>query len=151
MKRSLLLAYQWITGLSDTTAGALLCVAPEFALRLMGLHASSEVAPYLAYIGTFVFSVGLACLYGVVLIEFESFERLEVVWLLTAFFRSAVAIYILKAILAGTLETGWIGIALFDTACVAVQAYGLRRRWLAHAPESAIRTLPHRRNRPVAN
>jgi len=131
MKRSLLFAYQWVTGLSDTMTGILLCIAPEFTLRLMGLHASSEMAPYLAYIGAFVFSVGLACLYGVVLFHYESFDRLEVVWLLTAISRCAVAIYVLKAILAGTLEPGWISVAAFDTLCVAVQAVGLRHRWLA--------------------
>jgi hypothetical protein len=133
MKRSLLLAYQWITGLFDTLTGALLCVAPEFTLRLMGVHGSSDIAPYLAYIGAFVFSVGLACLYGVVLFRYESFDRLEVVWLLTAISRSAVAIYVLKAILAGTLETGWISVAAFYTLCVGVQAIGLRHRWLAQA------------------
>lgn len=130
MKRSLLLAYQWVTGLSDTMTGVLLCVAPEFTLRLMGLHSSGEIAPYLACIGAFVFSIGLAGLYGVVLFEYESFERLEVVWLLTGFSRSAVAIYIFKAVLAGSLEHGWMCVAAFDGLCVVVQAIGLRQRWL---------------------
>jgi hypothetical protein len=57
-------------------------------------------------------------------------ERTEIVWLLTAFTRSAVAIYVLKSILAGQLQFGWITVALFDAACVLIQAIGLRRRWL---------------------
>lgn len=133
MRRSLLLAYQWVTGLSDTMTGVLLCIAPELALRLMGLHGSSEMGPYVAFIGSFIFSIGLAGLYGVVLFQYQSFERLEVVWLLTAFSRSAVAIYILKAILAGTLEPGWVCVAAFDGLCVVVQAIGLRRHWLMRA------------------
>jgi hypothetical protein len=58
------LAYQTLIGLSDTLTGALLIVAPEFTLRLMGLHAPSDALAYLSFIGAFVLSVGLACLYG---------------------------------------------------------------------------------------
>ncbi len=130
MNRSLLLAYQWTTGLSDAGTGALLCLAPEFTLRLMGLHTSPGTAPFVAFIGAFVFSVGMAGIYGVGLIRVRVFARLEVVWLLTAFTRAAVAIYVLKAILAGSLEPGWIGVAAFDAACVAIQATGLRNGWL---------------------
>jgi hypothetical protein len=133
MRRSLLLAYQVLTGLSDTTTGALLCVAPQFALRLMGAHAPADANPYVAYIGAFVLSVGFACLYGAHLVRRgDAAEKMEMVWLLTAFSRGAVAIYVIKAVLAATLEPAWITVALFDGACVLIQMIGLRKRWLCH-------------------
>ena len=42
MNRPILIAYQTLIGISDTLTGALLIVAPEFTLRLMGLHAPSD-------------------------------------------------------------------------------------------------------------
>ncbi len=131
MKHPILFAYQCAAGLSDATTGALLCAAPQFTLRLMGLHTAQGSLPYLSYIGAFVLSVGMSYLYGAVLIAIEAPpERMEIVWLLTAFTRSAVAIYVLKSVLAGDLETGWITVALFDAACAMIQAIGLRKRWL---------------------
>jgi hypothetical protein len=58
--------------------------------------------------------------------------RLEAVWLLTAIIRSSVAIFVLVAVLTGTLALGWITIALFDGICVLIQARGLHRGWLSH-------------------
>ncbi len=134
MKASLLLGYQWVTGLSDAGTGVLLCAAPAFTLRLMGLHVPPDAEPYVSYIGAFVLSVGLACLYGVLLIVRRALmEHLEVVWLLTAFTRSAVAIYVASAVATGTLAPGWLGVAVFDAACVVIQAIGLRKRWLTDA------------------
>lgn len=133
MKVSALFAYQSVTGFSDTGTGVLLCLAPLFTLRLMGLHPPSDAAPYIAYIGAFVFSVGLACLYGVLLLMQRAAARLETVWLLTAFSRSAIAIYIAKSILSGQMEPAWIVVALFDAACALIQGIGLRRRWLRNA------------------
>lgn len=133
MRRSVLFAYQWTTGISDVSAGALLYVSPLLTMRLMGLHLPSVTAPYLAYIGAFVLSVGLSCLYGVYLLSRNAdVARLETVWLLTAFARSAVAIYIFKGILSGDLEAPWVSIAIFDAVCVMVQAVGLRMGWLRH-------------------
>ena len=131
MKHRVLLGYQAIAGLSDTVTGALLCVAPDFTLRLMGLQCPTDATPYLSWIGAFVFSVGICYLYGAMLIALRApRERTEMIWLLTAFIRSAVAIYVLKSILTGQLEPGWITVALFDAACAIVQAIGLRKRWL---------------------
>ena len=58
--------------------------------------------------------------------------RLEAVWLLTAIIRSSVAIFVLAAVLNGTLAPGWLTIAVFDGICVLIQARGLRRGWLSH-------------------
>ena len=133
MSRRILIAYQLLIGLSDTATGALLIVAPALTLRLMGLHAPSDALPYLSFIGAFVFSVGLACLYGAFLMRCDTEKaRLEMVWLLTAFSRAAVSIFVFQQVISGTLEAGWLTVALSDGAMVVIQAIGLRRGWLAN-------------------
>src|SRR6185437_8875961 len=105
MKRTVLLAYQWATALSDTCTGALLYVAPAFTLRAMGVHAPANAMPYAGYIGAFVLSVGLSCAYGAYLIHVcACVERIETVWLLTGISRGAVAVYLLQGILTGVFE-----------------------------------------------
>jgi hypothetical protein len=136
MNRPVLLGYQLLIGLSDTLTGALLIIAPEFTLRLMGLHVPSDALPFLSFIGAFVLSVGLACLYGAwVMARRGSPCKLEVVWLLTAITRGSVAVFIVAQILAHTLEAGWLSVAISDGACVLIQAIGLRRGWLAHVAQ----------------
>jgi len=99
----------------------------------MRLHAPDNALVYLSFIGAFVLSVGLSCLYGAYLmIRRENSCRLEIVWLLTATIRASVAIFVLTQILAHTLEAGWLTVAIADGACVLIQAIGLRRGWLAH-------------------
>ena len=71
MRRSVLLSYQWLTALSDTVTGILLCIAPAATLSLMGVRASENAMPYVSYIGAFVLSVGIACLYGALLMMRE--------------------------------------------------------------------------------
>lgn len=133
MNRPILLAYQALIGLSDTLTGALLIIAPQFTLRLMGLQVPSDALPYLSFIGAFVLSAGLACLYGaLVMARRGSPCTLEAVWLLTAFTRASVAVFVLTQILAQTLEPGWMTVALSDGVCVVIQAIGLRRGWLGH-------------------
>jgi hypothetical protein len=134
MRRPILLAYQLLIGISDTSTGALLIVAPHFTLRLMGLHAPTEALPFISFIGAFVLSVGLSCLYGALLIAHGTpGPRIETVWLLTAFARSSVAIFLVTQILALRLEGGWSTVAVSDGACVVIQAIGLRKGWLRHA------------------
>ena len=134
MKHPVLFGYQCLAGTSDTATGALLCVAPRFTLQLMGLHPAADTTPFISYIGAFVLSVGISYLYGAYLIAVDApSARIEIVWLLTAFTRSAVAIYVFKSVLVGDLEFGWITVAAFDAACAVIQAIGLRKRWLADA------------------
>jgi hypothetical protein len=133
MNRQILIAYQLLIGLSDTFTGALLIIAPEFTLRLMGLHVPGDALPFLEFIGAFVFSVGLSCLYGgVVMMQRGSPCTLQAVWLLTAFTRASVAIFVVTQIVAHTLEAGWLSVALTDGACVVIQAIGLRKGWLGN-------------------
>lgn len=134
MNRTVLLTYQLVTGLSDTITGILLCAAPALTLRMMGLHAPVDALPYIGYIGAFVLSVGLACLYGARILRMPSSgDRLEIVWFLTALSRAAVALYLLPEISIGTFQPAWLSVALFDGSCALIQAVGLRRGWLKNA------------------
>ena|SRR5450755_4095987 len=132
MKRRILLGYQILTGLSDTTTGILLMISPALALRLMRLDLPSCSLPFLSYIGTFVLSVGVACLYGAYLVTRQDFApKLEVVWLLTAITRGLVTIFIVWKVTSGVLEAGWLTVAISDGTFALIQGIGLYRRWLA--------------------
>jgi hypothetical protein len=133
MKRLILFSYQLLTGLSDTSTGALLIVAPVLTLRLMGLHLPVDALPLLSFVGAFVLSVGLCCLYGGYLAAYGGCSgKLENVWLLTGIIRSSVAVFVIAQVLSGTLETGWLTVAGFDAACALIQVVGLRKGWLRH-------------------
>lgn len=132
MNRSFLFGYQLLIGVSDTTAGALLMIAPESMLGLMRLRAPAAALPFLSFIGAFVLSVGLSCLYGALLIAREGNAcRLETVWLLTAFVRASVAIFAVAQLLEQSIGAGWLTVAVFDGVCVIIQAIGLRKGWLS--------------------
>ncbi|MDE3199998.1 MAG: hypothetical protein KGN79_03670 [Acidobacteriota bacterium] len=134
MTRSLIISYQWLTGISDSVTGILLCVAPVFALQSMRLSAPADATAYIAYIGAFVFSVGLAGICGAVLMHRHApVPALEMVWMLTALTRASVAIFVTKAVLMGQLDPTWIYVAAFDGLCVLIQTVGLRMRWLKDA------------------
>ncbi len=136
MKRRILIGYQVLTGLSDTSTGLLLLFAPALTLRLMGVHVPADALPFLSYIGAFVLGVGIACFYGAILAMGLFFvERLEVVWLLTSITRGLVAVFVGVSILRGTLEAGWATVAVTDGAIALVQAFALWRGWLALAAE----------------
>ena len=133
MNRPILITYQLAIGFSDTATGALLVISPGVALGLMRLHVPADALTFLSFIGAFVLSVGLACLYGAwVIVRRGSPCKLEVVWLLTAVTRASVAIFLVAQILGHTLEAGWITVAITDGSCVLIQAIGLRKGWLAH-------------------
>jgi hypothetical protein len=136
MKRRLLFAYQVLIGLSDTSTGIMLLIAPAFTLRLMGLHPVLDTLPFIAYIGAFVLSVGLACFYGALLtIRPASASKLEVVWLLTAITRALVAIFVTAKVASGVLETGWLSVAISDGILALFQIIGLAKGWLPHVLE----------------
>ena len=133
MNRPILLAYLLLTGCSDTLTGALLMAAPDFTLQLMRLRVPQESLVFLSFIGAFVFAVGLSSLYGAyIAFQGGSRTKVEVVWLLTAFTRASVAIFIVEQVLALTLDPGWLTVAATDSSFVLIQAVGLRRGWLAN-------------------
>jgi hypothetical protein len=130
----MLIGYQLLIGVSDTLTGALLIVAPQLTLRLMLLDAPPAALIYISFIGAFVLSVGIVCLYGCFLAWKGRFgNRLEAVWLLTALTRASVAIFVTVQVMAGALEPGWLTVAATDGACVLIQVLGLRRGWLSCA------------------
>ncbi len=134
MNRSMVFAYQLLTGISDSSTGVLLVVAPALTLHMLDLRASPGAFVYLSFVGAFVFSVGLACLYGALLAHRgDNKARLEMVWLLTAFTRASVALFLIEQIAVGHLAIEWFTIAAFDGACVVIQAIGLHEDWLAYA------------------
>jgi hypothetical protein len=134
MKRRLLLGYQILTGLSDASTGVLLIVAPVTTLHTMRLHAPQDALPYLSYVGVFVLSVGISCLYGGGLLTTRPVlvQKLEAVWLLTTITRGLVAIFVVAKIFSGSLESGWMTVALIDGAIALLQAIGLARGWLGN-------------------
>ena len=134
MKRRLLFSYQLLTGFSDTSTGVLLIFEPAVTLRLMRLRVPSDTLPFLSFIGAFVLSVGVACLYGAILAtRAGSVPKLEVVWLLTAITRCLVAIFIVSETLSGTLESRWTIVAISDATFALLQAIGLAKGWLTDA------------------
>jgi hypothetical protein len=135
--RAILLLYQLLIGASDTATGILLIAAPALTLHLMRLHPVDPAAlPYLAYIGAFVLSTGLACFYGAwlttrplkILRNFRA--RLEVIWLLTGITRATVSLFVFFNVFNGTLESGWLTVALSDGAIALIQFTGLAQGWL---------------------
>ncbi|MGD0157850.1 MAG: hypothetical protein ABSB50_17310 [Terracidiphilus sp.] len=136
MNRTILLGYQLLTGASDTVTGTLLIITPAVTLEILHLHVSAAELIFPSLVGSFVLSVGLSCLYGA-LVAYRGGARkeLEMIWLLTAFTRASVAIFVFDQVLAGTLPLGWLAIAGFDAGCVLIQGYGLRKGWLAGAIE----------------
>lgn len=129
--KDLLLGYQLVAGLSDASTGALLIVAPVFTIRMMGIAVPHDATPFLSFIGAFVLAVGLSYFYGALLVRRTcGVPRLEAVWVITAMIRSSVAIFIVAAVVSGSLSPKWLTIAIFDGICALIQARGLRRGWL---------------------
>jgi len=131
-RRHILLLYQLLIGASDTTTGILLLAAPALTLRLMNLAPpDAATLPYLAYIGAFVLSTGLACFYGAWLTTRPLYApKLEVVWLLTAITRALVALFVVYQVSTGSLETGWRTVAISDGLIALLQFTGLTQGWL---------------------
>ena len=130
MNRTVLLAYQLLTGLSDACTGALLIVAPAFALGLMRVDVPTDSLIYISYIGSFVLAVGLCCLYGArLVIRRDPRRQLATVWLLTALIRLSVAVFVAVQVSTGTLSLRWISVAGFDGLCFLIQTVGLQKSW----------------------
>lgn len=133
MTRPILIAYLLVTGWSDILTASVLLVAPDLTLQLMRLPAPQESMVLLSLIGAFVLAVGLSSLYGAyITFQGDCRARIEVVWLLTAFTRASVAIFILQKILTISLGAGWLAVAATQSICVLIQAVGLRRGWLGN-------------------
>lgn len=134
MKNKLLLGYQILTGLSDSLTGILLIFAPALTLHLMQVKAPNDALVYVSYIGAFVLSTGVACLYGASLVTPTHISiKLEVVWLLTAITRGLIALFVLVHIFSGSLEVAWASVAASDGFFSLLQLFGLTKGWLRSA------------------
>ena len=133
MKQKLLTAYLMLAGLSDSVTGVMLLFTPLSTLRLMRLTEPADTLPFLSYIGAFVLSVGIACIYGAILTRREDYPRLEVVWLLTAITRGLVAAFVTTRIITGDLQIGWASVAASDGLLALFQAIGMTKGWLRRA------------------
>jgi hypothetical protein len=130
-RRHLFLAYQLLLGASDTITGLLLIAMPAFTLHLMRLHPDPAALPYLSYIGAFVLSVGVACIYGAYLATRSLYaSKLEVVWLLTGITRASVALFVSFNVFNRNLEAGWLTVAFSDGTFALIQFTGVARGWL---------------------
>jgi hypothetical protein len=131
MSRRSLFLYQLLTGLSDTSTGILLIFAPALTLHLMGLTRPTVAPVFLSFVGAFVLSVGIACLYGGWLVTQLHFSiRLREVWIITAISRGVVATFLLSRMLDGQLQPGWSRAAISDGVFALLQVLGLQRGWL---------------------
>jgi hypothetical protein len=123
--------YQWLAGMGEVTTGVLLVFAPNWTLSLMGVQAPHPVE-FAGFIGVFVLSVGVSYWYAAwVPITSDNLERWRAVWWLTALSRSLVAGFLTWKILAGSLETAWLTVALTDGVLSIFQWTGLRAGWLS--------------------
>ncbi len=126
-----LTSYQWLAGLCDVTTGLALMFAPGWTLSLMGVRHVPQPVEFAAFIGAFVFSVGLAYWYAARLpLRAANAARWQTVWWLTALIRSVVAGFLTWKILADSLETAWVTVAVTDGLLAVFQWTGLRAGWL---------------------
>jgi hypothetical protein len=131
MSRLILFVYQLLAGASAATTGSLLLIAPASTLRLLQLHAPEAAMVYLSFVGAFALAVGLAYLFGAYLVARRGCGRqLEIVWLLTAFSCTSVAVFVISQVLGSALESRWLTVAATDGSLVLIQAIGLRKGWL---------------------
>jgi hypothetical protein len=133
--RHWLILYQYLAGLCDSGTGLLLLVAPSWTLGLMGLSVIPQPVAFVRYIGVFVLSVGLTYLWAAVAWPLSAHAHIgwSAQWTITALIRTLVAIFVLWQVLAGTMESKWITVALSDGTFAIIQWTGLRQGWLEHA------------------
>ena len=133
--RTAILLYHFAAGLCDTSTGLLLMFAPVFTLRLMGVTRAPQPLFYASYVGVFVLCVGASYLMipGSGLAKTVRGTCWRTHWLITALFRTAIAIFVISEVSIGTMQPAWLAVALTDTTFAAIQWVGLRRDWIALA------------------
>lgn len=130
--KAVLELYQVAAGLSDTSTGLLLLVAPLPTLRLMHVTQSPTPVVFNSFIGAFVLGVGLTYL----LVSFRAWQgrttlaEWESQWRATATIRSCIAIFLIAEIAMAHLQPAWGLVAVSDAALACLQWIGLHRGWL---------------------
>lgn len=121
-RRIALILISLAAGGGDFASGLLLALAPELALRAMGVPAMQELV-LLQFVGVFVACVGASYLLG--LWDWRQTgtpSRLRGVWELTILFRLAAGTFVAVEIFAGKLPLAWISIPLTDWTWAILQA-----------------------------
>lgn len=133
--RTLILLYHYAAGLCDTSTGLLLLFAPAFTLRLMGITRMPQPQFYASYVGVFVLCVGASYLVvpGTALARAVRGTCWRTQWLLTAMFRTAVALFVIGQVAIHAMQPAWLAVALNDATFAAIQWVGLRKDWIALA------------------
>ena len=126
-----LLTYQYLAGLSDTSAGWFLVLEPQWTLTLMGVRRIPQPIEFASFVGVFVLGVGVTYLYATRL-PFVAFNtaRWQTIWALTALIRTLVAVFLLGEILLGRMERAWLAVAVTDGTLALIQWIGLSKGWL---------------------
>ncbi len=133
--RTAIRLYHYAAGLCDTSTGLLLLFDPAFTLRMMGVTRAPRPLFYASYVGVFVLCVGASYL----MIPDSALARTvrgacwRTQWLITALFRTAIAIFVISEVAIGMMQSAWLAVALTDAMFAAIQWVGLRRDWIALA------------------
>ena len=133
LRRAILL-FQLLAGLSDTSTGLLLIFAPAWTLRLMGVMQIPSPHVSIEYTGVFVFSVGFSYLWAFAFwaCNPRHLGEWKAQWILTAFIRSFVAIFVFWNVITAQLELSWLSVAFTDATFALIQWTSLSKGWLAY-------------------
>jgi hypothetical protein len=106
----------------DLCTGLVLIFAPAFVFSVFGMSVDEAAMNFVNWVGAFVFAVGLSYAWAL------SRESLPVVWKITGLMRSVIAVFLICKVLAGSMSTKWLGVALCDGFVALVQFGALWRR-----------------------
>lgn len=115
-------------GSCDALTGLLLMCAPLMTLRLMQISNLPSEPVYLRFIGGFVFAIGSS--YFLPFFERtpgQQMQTLRSVWILTAWCRLVIAMFISMALINGALSLPWITVAITDASFACLQVFALSR------------------------
>lgn len=117
-------------GAMDAVTGLALIIAPMEVLELLQIPPlSADAQVFVSWIGVFVLAVGLS--YGLALLPRR--RSGETVWMITAWVRLMVALFLTVKILDQSLPLAWAAVGLTDGVVALVQIVILRAGWWLEA------------------
>lgn len=129
MKKRITLIFTTIAGSMDALSGLFLMLLPAFSLRMMGIPGIYTDWIFIQFVGAFVFAVGSSYLIGLwSVLRGEQWEKLSVVWQVTAFIRLVICLFCSLAIVVGRLEPQWISVPLTDGLMALFQFFWIATR-----------------------
>lgn len=108
-------------GLMDSLTGLALIGFPHATAHLMGVTATPETAPYLRFLGAFVFAIGSLYIVGERYALAKRFTEWALLWRTTAWVRLCVGTTVLGMIITGALEIAWLAVPLADLSLAVYQ------------------------------